>query len=312
MQARSCVYVKHTVLALSALHLASICPGKSEESLRIATAHQFTAISLFRQEVKRVIVANQAAVVTFSTLLILNESALMSQFYNSYDTESDPINRLLHRFLLIQRTKSLLKSIPKFAGSSFVKNLQNTLLSPEIHKIPPEVASALQLLDDLNLSTTVNLIERRIYSQALCVLHKNYFLMLRKTSEWTTALFWGANISGEYIRLLVAKRPMALLVLAHYCVLLHHAPTRWWMSRWSGLILDVVNQSLDEPWRMYLSWPMRAVQPDQAPLFKTSHEPEDNSFVVDAADLIHEMVSDPHQHCSVGKDRRAIIQTALE
>lgn len=256
--------------------------------------------------------ANQAAIMTFSILLVLNESALMSQFYDPYDTESDPINKLLHRVLLIQHTKSLLKSIPKFAGSSFVKNLQNTLLSPEIQKIPSEVASALQLLEGLNLSTTVNLIERRIYSRAICLLHKNYFLMLRKTSEWATALFWAANISREYIRLLVAKRPMALLILAHYCVLLHHAPTRWWMCGWSGRVLDMVNQLLDEQWRVYLSWPIRAVEPDQAPLCKTSHEPEDDSFVADTIDLIDEIVSNPHENSSAGKDRTAIIQTALE
>lgn len=59
---------------------------------------------------------------------------------------------------------------------------------------------------------------------------------------------------------LVSKRdPLALIVLAHYCVPLHYHRANWWLSSWGYRVLEIVYKTLDSHLRPSLTWPIRKI-----------------------------------------------------
>lgn len=108
-------------------------------------------------------------------------------------------------------------------------------------------------------------------------------MMMAKPKDWFPALFWAVFVPSQYIDAMKARRPLSLVTLSHYCVLVHHSPERWWMKGWSDRVLDSVFQLLDESWRPYLSWTRQAMQPDRD-LFCVRGEADNLCKVVEAGD----------------------------
>lgn len=72
------------------------------------------------------------------------------------------------------------------------------------------------------------------------------------------ALWWGFRIPMEFLELLEARRPFALVVLAHYAVVLHHLKSSWWMGDWGNRILRKIGDILEPEWQDLINWPIDA------------------------------------------------------
>jgi hypothetical protein len=70
------------------------------------------------------------------------------------------------------------------------------------------------------------------------------------------AFCWIFRVSAEFLELLEAREPFALVVLAHYAVILHHLRDCWWMGGWGTRILSQIGNSLDSEWRAFIGWPV--------------------------------------------------------
>ncbi|KAK3682408.1 hypothetical protein B0T22DRAFT_494126 [Podospora appendiculata] len=66
---------------------------------------------------------------------------------------------------------------------------------------------------------------------------------------------WSVRVSGEYISLLAQRQPEALVVLAYYSVLLHHARDYWAVGNAGGFIIRSVGEYLGADWDEWLVWP---------------------------------------------------------
>jgi hypothetical protein len=58
-------------------------------------------------------------------------------------------------------------------------------------------------------------------------------------------LWWSFQIPAEFLELLEARRPFALVILAHYAVILHHLKSSWWMGDWGNRILQEIGNILE-------------------------------------------------------------------
>ncbi len=65
--------------------------------------------------------------------------------------------------------------------------------------------------------------------------------------------------SSAFAQLVKQRLPQALVILAHYCVLVDILDNRWWIHGWSKRVLQDVLGSLDEQWRHWIEWPVQAV-----------------------------------------------------
>jgi hypothetical protein len=76
----------------------------------------------------------------------------------------------------------------------------------------------------------------------------------------STALhIWPAKVSQDYLDLLKERDPAALVLLAHYCLLLEPLESNWYMSGFRKRLLTRIYNQLDDEWRQWLQWPLEEI-----------------------------------------------------
>ena len=90
------------------------------------------------------------------------------------------------------------------------------------------------------------------------------FSCMHMLDEEITALdvvrFWLIQNSDEYIELLINWHPGALILLAHFCIVLHRVGTRnWYLEGRATSLLSTIVPRLDLTWHRYIEWPLREI-----------------------------------------------------
>jgi hypothetical protein len=98
--------------------------------------------------------------------------------------------------------------------------------------------------------------------EALNVLRK--LLAMAATPDQTIAvktlvLSWPAQISQRYIELMSERKPEALVVLAHYCIMLKMIDSFWFMKGCAARLLDQCRRDLSKKWHPHIEWPLSVV-----------------------------------------------------
>jgi hypothetical protein len=138
----------------------------------------------------------------------------------------------------------------------------------EAGKLPdPEVDKSFLLLEDgaLNLQvikSTTTSEEMEAYTDAIAKLRtmlaacfQGLDLVLRRS----TISICAGGVTDTFLRLLSEKRPPALIIMAHYCLLLKYCDECWYMERRSYHLFESVQQSLGSGWDVYVEYPRRVL-----------------------------------------------------
>ncbi|KAL5352357.1 hypothetical protein ACLOAV_002304 [Pseudogymnoascus australis] len=75
-------------------------------------------------------------------------------------------------------------------------------------------------------------------------------------------LSWSIIVSDSYIAAVQQRNPAALVLLAHYCILLKRSGERWWIEGKAEELLGKIKRILEasgEGWMQWIEWPMREV-----------------------------------------------------
>ena len=69
---------------------------------------------------------------------------------------------------------------------------------------------------------------------------------------------WMAQVPGEFFDAVREKKPEALVVLSHFCVVLEEVNSDevWYMKGWSRALFDECVKGLGEEWAEYITWPL--------------------------------------------------------
>lgn len=70
---------------------------------------------------------------------------------------------------------------------------------------------------------------------------------------------WPKTDCTEFRRLLKARMPQALVLLAYYAVVLDLLDHKWFLRGWSSLLLQNIVAHLDERWKSWVQWPIKTV-----------------------------------------------------
>ena len=71
------------------------------------------------------------------------------------------------------------------------------------------------------------------------------------------AMVWLWVMSDEFVPLLRLPTQEAVAIFAHFCVLLKHHESHWWLQGWGDHIMVRAREILDEEHRGWIEWPMR-------------------------------------------------------
>jgi hypothetical protein len=270
-------FVMHGILALSALHLAQSQPSPRKEmyiaegqslhqtGLRIATTllpHVtkdncaplwiFNAItSLVSLASPRqpgdILLVGPHGVAEWLQLLRGTQSMIM---LNEANLRAGPLGPMF----ISGRNRSMLR-----AAHARDQTIESKHLSDLMSLISqPQVA-----ISDSNLlsSTQSKLAPSHLaaYTTAIDELRPSFNIAYApnfQTYESADVFIWLFRITDSFLDLLVEKRQEALVIFAHFCVVLKRFDSTWYMNGWYEHLLSQIWEMLDEVHRLWIRWPI--------------------------------------------------------
>ncbi|KAH6691489.1 hypothetical protein F5X68DRAFT_267653 [Plectosphaerella plurivora] len=267
-------FVTHSIMSLAALHMAQTRGSQEKHLVAHAAEHYNVALRGFRKEVINITESNSEALFCFCLINVLYVFA-MSTLYGS-GTSEKPTGRK-DRILGVEL-------IPMIRGIEAVLLPTHNHLRFGRLKIIMSVGNWDELdpgsLESQGVDaylcqtrqTWANSGDADTYDEALRILRKcRLFVQQFATMDSATLSEWGYNRAwsgpmlfihfgpAAYFTLLQQRQPQALILFAHFGVLMHDLRQFWFIGAWGKEIVEVVGDLLGSYWAPWVSWPMEAV-----------------------------------------------------
>ena len=101
------------------------------------------------------------------------------------------------------------------------------------------------------------------YKDSAFALARSFACLQALDENFTTldvARFWPIQNSLEFVELLVHWHPGALILLAHYCIVLQRVGMgSWYLEGRAASMLFTIVRRLDPMWHRYIEWPLSEV-----------------------------------------------------
>lgn len=271
----SCDYLMHGVLSTAALHLSYLNPRQRDKYEYLSVQHQDLALGPFRRAMSNITPENCNQVFAFSGLMIIAQFApfrspeviLPSPGVALYKGPANWIVCLRGCDSIMQQALSHMKSGP--LGKLLAQGMQAETLAAGITVLPQnEDDQSVEYLSQhlLNLqcvkdSTSVD--EMEAYTESISWLRKLLAASSATSDSLSCRIFtsiWPAQISDTFIRMLHEERPPALVITAHYCLLLRRCHSCWYMEHRAYDLFRAVQQSLAVEWTPYVEYLLQVVR----------------------------------------------------
>lgn len=255
-------FLMRGILAISSLHLSFLRPERHEYYNHLANKNQGAALSTFRSLMTNMDPTNCDAFLAMSTLVVVYafespksfQSLGFSHHTGEHSYEWLPLIRGVYTIIM--------------SNYQWIKNGKLSALLHDQDNGPPPTALPSLLENQLNELDT--LCEQasggeevvHVYQGALRSLRECFVRMNNRTideCEVSIAFLWPVVVPQEFVEHLHAREPIALIILAHYCVILHHLDSYWWMNGWATYIVRKIDGELDDSMRPWLQWATKIV-----------------------------------------------------
>jgi hypothetical protein len=251
-------FLLHGILAIAALHLSRFKKDASEAKFYMTKALHHYGIALRKATLlmETLDAKSGPALYTFSTLCFPFTLGLGPQSGDFLVFGKDGI---ADWFLQVRGMRSLLETRPEILQhdalsplfETAIRNMEHTNsgidhlpeLREQILRIRPpsaELQTYLTALDQLSVRFDAVASTSRRASQIFPQL----------------ALVWLYLLEDDFVCLLQEEKPIALVILSHFCILLNHLGHWWWIRGWLEHLLSVIYESLDSEFRIWMQRPM--------------------------------------------------------
>ncbi|EPS30942.1 hypothetical protein PDE_05896 [Penicillium oxalicum 114-2] len=258
-EALSHPFLMHSILALSALHLSRTGPEAPRRAayLNRAVTHQNQALALFRELLSDIRESNAKAMFAFAGVVVVYTFG----FPQSPDAQ-DPctcIEDLYQILVLVRGVQQVIRSPAEYLShTNFAPIIQIEELNTEL----PDDASA--TINDLHEANEVcGARDQAHETEVYTVVIDNVAEMLRWVYGGMTSNVmvgrWAVKLPSRFLELMREREPMALVLLAHFGVLLQYSKHRWCFEDWCGRLAKAVWALLDEGWRPLVHWAMMGI-----------------------------------------------------
>ncbi|KAH8603109.1 hypothetical protein B0O99DRAFT_605140 [Bisporella sp. PMI_857] len=257
-------FVMHGILACTALHIAHFRPCHQQDALLLASKHQAIALPLYRAAIENVNVENCDAIYAFAHLLAIYSFASSRQdeellFVSNKEQNVIPswlyfmrAGCLILCEVWAQLTEGLMKGLASVWDEPVEEALQETVEDLVLHplliyllSIIPEPTSADVWSEEIS----------QIYRDAALELtrafsHTQY--LGRQFTTWHALRVWPMQLSLAYLNLLSSRHPAALILMAHFCIILKKLECKWYFEGRATSLLNTVMSCLDQKWHHYI------------------------------------------------------------
>ncbi|KAL8870447.1 MAG: hypothetical protein Q9174_003516 [Haloplaca sp. 1 TL-2023] len=274
--ALSCPYLRHGLLALSAMHSSRLELAQYHQIMYFAAArtHFGKALNAYIPQVK--ITSEESCPSLFAFAIIV--PILSWSFLQTIDMDLHG-NAFLDQFIGVWNF--LLGAAAVAHGgrrwihqSSMSSMVTMRHLDNVISELAPSPRIALQaLLDRIEQQgTAINpsddriytlpldpAVETKIYRNSIEMLSNSFPTAAGEPARLGATIGWPVFIDPDFLRLLKQYDPMALVITAHYGAALHAFSGFWWLKGLGSRLTEAIYQVLGEGYRPALEWSLQQV-----------------------------------------------------
>ncbi|KAF5574293.1 cutinase transcription factor 1 beta [Fusarium pseudocircinatum] len=250
------VYLLHQVLSVSAFHLASLHPDRPDYAI-CASQHQNKAIAGLRSAVACITEESCVEIFLSSSLLGIGAFAGLG----AHNAGQQPrIDDLLDVFVLIRGMSDILNRYEPLLKESRIGHL--FVLGSQSGSTPLLDATLTQLrqivMPDGFEDGGITICQESIASAITWI--ENHIGATTKPDE-RIAMTWCLSVSSEFLDLIRQRHPIALCILAHYCVILDRVGrSQWYTRNWGKPVLQDIRNEMGARWSPMLQWCLAAVE----------------------------------------------------
>lgn len=253
-------FLMRGILAISALHLSVQGGKKQEHWAKVAAHQQDAALTTFRPLMTNMNDSNCDAFFALSSLIVVYgfEFPRSKDSLGLFDCKGDQSDEWLP---LIRGVNSIIQSQwPCIKRGKLSSLLHDHPRVPPQVQIPAALEEQLQRLEKLCMTPVGG--QDTIYNEAVDALRDCFVRMNNKQlyeCEVSIAFLWPVMVPQEFINRVNARASHALIILAHYCVILYYLNNYWWLNGWATHIIENIFRQLEDDKRFWLHWPANVV-----------------------------------------------------
>ena len=257
-------HILHSTFALTALHLARCRPDRKEEYVKIANHHYERALALVTPEIAKIHPDNCDAVLGTVHAMCFISWARGPQpgEYLAFAREGQS-----DWLLMFRGVRATLESIGKQHYShARTAAAQKKAPAPKkertlpVLEVPGEYDEQLDRLHEYVefISKDTPAFEGDMMAvQGLRAVFENRYQ--GKDSEFHVAFGWLYCVPDDFLDRLQQRTSTALIVYAHFIVLLHDMERFWYMKGWTHHVMSGIFEALDDEHMLWITWPMAQV-----------------------------------------------------
>ena len=269
-------FLLHGLMALAALHLARLDSSRREMLYAEASVHHDTALAVFRTVMQHITPQNCDACFAFSSVLITyawaspNSSSNLFFVDNSSPTNDDGtvewVRLLRGSCTVLLAASEWLKEGPLrplltlYEGSPVLEphyDKPSSVLVPEVRE---KFAALKKIMEPIENCPELDTESIESLKDALIEMEEGYAMLCandERVCADAVVFSWPIRVSEHYITMVAQRVPQALVVLAHYCLLLNKIDGFFWTDGMSRHLLHTIVQILGKNWESWISWPLQ-------------------------------------------------------
>ncbi|KAK0445456.1 hypothetical protein EV421DRAFT_2034496 [Armillaria borealis] len=240
----------HAILALSALHAHHADPTASQYAIAASTHHLQAKTGAHKADVDAK--ADIDAVLTTLALVALYEFATSSTV-TSYSSD----RQITFRTIPPKVAKNWTRLQGGVLRPLFVTLTPTIVSTPFEGRFPSSLSTLLSTMHSPpEIEELYDASVYAAYEDSIHFLEISWKVSFEKDYCMRASCLWWSKVSNTFIRLLIERRPRALIILAHYCVMMKRVAMDgpWWARKQWGNEAGRIITSLDAQWMPWIGW----------------------------------------------------------
>jgi Fungal specific transcription factor domain len=243
-------FLRHALLATSALHICFLQPPNRNDYHIAAYQNYREATLLFRSSVTEITRENCIAVLAFSLLISVFQLGIVSAPADRAPEEA--FVQLIQALSALRSAYSLIPQLHPHLGQSRVSSIFLRRRRFEFKPLDNNRRQALERLDSLNSRSNAPLDVRTTRTEAICLLRKWFSLTSGSPSTWLHFVYWPSSLSEGYISLFKQNDPISLAIFCHWSESIGRGSQKWFLAGWAEQTRNVAVRLLGPEWQPVL------------------------------------------------------------
>ncbi|KAI5776327.1 hypothetical protein EDC01DRAFT_636819 [Geopyxis carbonaria] len=256
-------YLMNEILAIAALHLARLHPAQKPLYRGEAAVLQTQAINCFNAAVQADAGPAQCVpMFLFSSLLGIH---VLADAVGGPDNSNDSF---LDKFIVYLNVHRGVRTITNRSWEYLRQSDLEPLIRPAVETMDlaqahvPDAAAVPECTELWRLLEAAGEIKETCHD-AVQNLQQVFDSEHHKKSAQGVVFAWPVLVSEGFTDLLLKRRPEALIILAHYAVLLHARRDVWVVGEAGRMLIESITAHLGTYWKHWLAWPNSVLRADK-------------------------------------------------